>query len=610
MRNGLFAALLFLLAACGQQDDAPPAAETAEPPVDVAATLDAIYAEFDEEQLKLNPFSATFRGDPRYNGEWFPMDPLSDEYFEAELAMNRRYLEQLESFDPAPLTGQDRLSYDVFRLSLQNSIESAERGYDRFAALTPVSQFFSVPNFMVLLGSGNSAQPFNTVEDYDNWLSRSAGFAGHVDFTIRRMREGVEAGVVQPTILMEKTLPQLEAQLVETVEESAFWQPIANLPETFSDEDRSRLEAAYRRHIEDVIVPAYRELHDYIANEYMQHTRDSIGQGEVPGGEEYYAWLVRQRTTTNMTPEEIHEIGKREAGRLYAEMEKVKEEVGFEGDMNAFFDFLLNDPQFYFESAEELVAAYDELRNVINPTLDKLFATQPKSDYILKEVEPFRAQAMAAAQYFPGTPDGSRPGVFYINTYDLPARPKWMMETLSIHEASPGHHFQVSISQEVEELPAFRRFGGYTAYNEGWGLYAESLGKELGLYTDPYQYFGTLYADIWRANRLIVDTGMHALGWTRQQAIDWMQSNSPMADTDAIAEVDRYIAIPAQALAYKIGQLKIRELRTRAEEALGEAFDVREFHDQVLTVGALPLIVLEQHIDRWIAAEKAEAGTS
>ncbi|MEM9335897.1 MAG: DUF885 domain-containing protein, partial [Pseudomonadota bacterium] len=321
------------------------------------------------------------------------------------------------------------------------------------------------------------------------------------------------------------------------------------------------------------------------------------------GGEEWYAWLVRQSTTTTLTPEEIHEIGKREAARLFDEMEKVRDQVGFEGDMKAFFDFLQNDPQFFFASREEIVQGYDALREVIDPKLDKLFATQPKTNYVLKAVEEFRERAAPTASYQAGTPDGSRPGIFYINTYDLNARPKWLMEALSVHEASPGHHFQVSIAQEVEALPAFRRFEFETAYVEGWGLYAESLGTELGLYTDPYQYFGSLFADIWRANRLVVDTGMHALGWTREEAIAFMQSNSPIADTDVVIEVERYIAIPGQALAYKIGQLKIRELRNRAEQQLGDQFDVRAFHDQVLTTGSLPLIVLEAHIDRWIASQ-------
>ncbi len=602
VRSFTLFATLFLLAACSQQDE--PVADVAE--VDIATQLDEIYAEYNEDVLALNPILATFRGDARYNDQW-GIDTLSDEYLAADLAMHRKYYDRVTAIDPDSLAGQERLSYDVFVLARQDAIESHEKGFMKIGQLLPINQLFSVPTFLAQLGSGQSAQPFATAEDYDNWLSRSASFAGHVDLMITRLREGVEAGVVQPTILMEKTLPQLAALIVEDPEQSVFWQPIANMPGLIVDEDRERLAEAYRAHITEVLVPAYERLHNHIRDEYMQHTRDTIARSALPGGDEWYAWLVRQSTTTTMTPEEIHEIGKREAARLFDEMKKVRDEVGFEGDMQAFFKFLQTDPQFFFESREEIVQGYDALRDVIDPKLDQLFATQPKTNYVLRAVEEFRERAAPTASYQAGTPDGSRPGIFYINTYDLSARPKWLMEALSIHEASPGHHFQVSIAQEVEALPAFRRFESETAYVEGWGLYAESLGKELGLYTDPYQYFGSLFADIWRANRLVVDTGMHALGWTREEAIEFMQSNSPIAETDVVIEVERYIAIPGQALAYKIGQLKIRELRTRAEEQLGEKFDVREFHDQVLTTGSLPLIVLEAHIDRWIASKQDAA---
>ena len=599
LRAFVFIAFL-ALAGCEQADEMTEVAT-----VDAAAQLKQLYADYDEEYLALNPLFATFRGDNRFNDQWFPHDPLSDEYAAAALDLNARYLARLVEIDASNLDVQTRLDYDIFKMDRENAIERHEQGYDEFESLTPVSQFFSVPNFLVMLGSGATAQPFATPQDYDNWISRSSGFVPHIDLSISKMREGVELGVVQPGILMEKALPQLAAQVVDDPEQSDFWGPITNMPESFAEEDRSRIETAYREHISNVLSPAYAKLHDYIRDEYMQHTRDSIGQSDLPGGEEYYAFMVRESTTTDYTPEQVHEIGKREAQRIFAEMKRVKDEIGFDGDMQAFFEHLRTDPQYYFDSEEELVGAYDDLRNRINPTLDKSFDAKPAADYVVKAVESFRAESMAAAQYFMGTPDGSRPGIFYINTYDLPSRPNYVMEALSLHEASPGHHFQISLSQEMDDLPAFRKFGGYTAYSEGWGLYAESLGHELGLYTDPLQYFGSLYFDIWRANRLVVDTGMHALGWTRQEAIDWMKSNSPITEVDVVAEVERYIAIPSQALAYKIGQMKIRELRIRAEEALGDDFDVREFHNQVLTTGALPLFVLEAKIDRWIAAQQS-----
>lgn len=600
----LLAAVLLGLTACSKTEE--PAA-----PVDDAAALEArvaeinaLYVEYDEEFLVLNPIFATFRGDNRYNDQWGPYDFLSDEYSEAMYDLHKRYLERIVAIDPEGLNEQDRSNYEIFKFDRENAIEREDLGHNAFGSLTPVSQFFSVPNFIVLLGSGANAQPFNSPEDYDNWIKRSSSMTSHIELTIAKMREGVELGVVQPTVLMEKALPQIEAQVVDSAEESGFWGPISRMPEDFSDEDRERLTSAYREHIENVLVPAYSNLHTYINDEYLKHTRDSIGQSDVPGGAEYYAFLVNETTTTSLSVQEIHDIGKREAERLFAEMEKVKDQVGFDGDMQAFFEHLRTDPKFYYDNPDDLFADYEKLRERIDPELTKIFDVLPKASYELRAVEEFRAQSMAAAQYFPGTPDGSRPGVFYVNTFQLDQRPNYTMEALSLHEANPGHHFQVTVAQELEDLPAFRRFNFYTAYVEGWGLYAESLGHELGLYDDPYQYFGALYFDIWRANRLVVDTGMHSLGWTRQEAIDWMVSNSPVTEVDVISEVDRYIAIPSQALAYKIGQLKIRELRTRAEEVLGENFDVREFHNEVLTSGALPLNVLEDKIDRWIARKK------
>ena len=593
--------VFFTLAACSKE----PMPEEANDNIDVAAALAGLYAEYDEEYLALNPIMATFRGDNRFNDQWGPYDALSDEYAAASLDLHKRYLAKLTDFDTSSLEDQDRTSYEIFKLERENAIERSELGIGEFETLTPVNQMFSMPQYMVMLGSGATVQPFATPEDYDNWIKRSSGFTGHVDLAIAKMREGTELGVVQPRILMEKTLPQLASQVVDTPEQSPFWQPVANMPEDFSEEDRVRIEDEYRDHISNVFVPAYKKLHDYIANEYMKHTRETIGAGDVPGGDDYYAFRVRESTTANYTPEEIHEIGKREAERIFAEMQRIRDEVGFEGDMQEFFEFLRTDPQFYFESREAIVQAYIDLKDVIDPTLDKLFDIKAKAPYVVKAIEEFRERSTPAAHYLPGTPDGSRPGIFYINTYDLSARPKYMMEALSVHEAAPGHHFQLSIAQETEGLPAFRRFGGYTAYTEGWGLYAESLGKELGLYTDPYQYFGALYADIWRANRLVVDTGMHVMGWSRQDAIDYMRSNSPITETDVVAEVERYIAIPSQALAYKVGQLKIRDLRNRAEEKLGDAFDVRQFHNQVLTTGSVPLLVLEARINDWIESQLA-----
>jgi uncharacterized protein (DUF885 family) len=574
-----------------------------QPDQQASERLSAMFAEYDEGFLELNPISATFRGDHRYDDVF--VNSLSDEYATQMRSLNERYLERLSEFDPESLEPQDRLSYDIFKLQRENALEGFAEGYFDLRNLMPVNQFFGFHNFLAILGSGGNAQPFVTVDDYENWISRSAGYDQWTDAAIAKMREGMEAGVVQPRLIMEKVIPQLEAHLVDDVEESVFWRPIENMPDDIPTADRERLTAVYREHIENLIVPAYRRMRDFVRDEYLPHTRDTVGLSHIPGGAELYGYNARTITTTDLTPEQIHEIGKREAEKLFAEMERVRDEVGFEGDMQAFFEYLRTDPEFFFDQEEDLLAGYEVLREEIDAALGRIFDVVPKADYVVQPIEPFRAPQMAAAQYFRAAPDGSRPGIFYVNTYKLDSRPKYVMEALSLHEASPGHHFQISIAQEIERLPNFRRFGGFTAYVEGWGLYAESLGQELGLYTDPYQYFGALYFDIWRANRLVVDTGMHALGWTRQQAIDWMMSNSPMTEQDVVAEVDRYIVIPGQALAYKIGQLKIRELRTRAEQELGAEFDVREFHNVVLTAGAVPLPVLESRVDRWIKSERS-----
>jgi len=596
----LYLLLLLLLAGC-EQSLQPKSEEvaSAQSPTAVSEKLDKLYADWNEEYLRLNPFSATHRGDHRFDDQWGP-DGLSEAYQQQDQDMNSKFLQRLLAHDPERLNSQDRLSYELFLYQRKQTLDAYDQGFVEFGDLIPINQFFSTASYLVQLGSGGSAQPFKTTKDYDNWIARSHGFSGHVDLLIKHMDEGIGRGVVQPRILMERLLPQLAAQQVDKVEDSSFWKPVENMPEEFSEPERKRISANYAKHIKQVLIPAYARLHDYINNEYLPHTRNGVGLSDLPGGRDYYNYLVRKSTTTTLTAVEIHEIGKTEVARLYSEMERIREQVEFDGDMQAFFEYLRTSPKFYAQNSEELLDGYEQLHKRVAPELQHLFNIQPRSDYVIKEVEAFRAPSMAAAQYNSGTPDGSRPGIFYVNTYDLPSRPMYMMQAISLHEASPGHHFQISIAQEQDELPAFRRFGGFTAYSEGWGLYAESLGKELGLYQDTYQYFGSLVAEIWRANRLVVDTGIHALGWTRQQAIDWMLKYSPMVEQDVTAEVDRYIAIPSQALAYKIGQLKIRALRERSEQKLGDGFDIKAFHDLVLTTGSIPLSLLEDAIVRWL----------
>lgn len=550
-----------------------------------------------EESLKLNPLMATEIGDMRYNDQ-FP-NYIGPEHRKKQQQLESEYLEKIKAFDPSGLNERDRLTYDSFKTGRELETES----FQFPAYLLPINQSFSLPNYFVQLGSGKSSQPFKTVKDYEDFLSRIDGFVVWVNQAITNMKEGVQKGYVQPKILMEKVLPQLKAHVVENPEESLFWDPVKNMPVEFSKEERARLTAAYQKAIQTEIVPAFRALHDFIRDDYMKHTRATVGLSDLPNGKEWYAYQVKAYTTTDLTPEQIHQMGLDEVERIHGEMRNVMKELGFKGDLKAFFDYMNSEPKFYFTKREDLIDGYTQLKERVRPLLPKLFDVMPKADYEVRAVEPYREKSASGGSYDSAAPDGSRPGVFYVNAYDLSARPKWAMEALSLHEAAPGHHFQIAIQQEMEELPRFRRFGGYGAYVEGWGLYAESLGKELGVYTDPYQYFGALNAELWRAIRLVVDTGIHAKGWTREDVLKYMYENSAVKEARAVSEAERYIANAGQALGYKIGQMKIRELRTRAEQKLGDKFNVREFHNEVLLSGALPLDVLENKIDRWIAGK-------
>ncbi|HEX4855055.1 DUF885 domain-containing protein [Arenimonas sp.] len=597
---------LLALGGCSRdaaEPTAPVAAEaTQADPAAVAAELDALLAEWHESELKANPIFATALGDLRYNDQ-LP-DMFSASYRAEQEARERDFLARVQALDRDALSGQHRLSYDIFIADRESSLAG-----NRFPGwMLPVNQFGNYGSFMAQLGSGQGLQPFKEVKHYDDFLARIARFPVLNDSAIANMREGIAAGVVQPVPVVEKAIPQFAAHAVDEVEQSVFWGPIKNMPAEFPEAERERLTAAYRDAIASTLVPAYAKMRDFLRDEYLPKARTGVGQMHLPDGKAWYAHNVRVNTTTDLTPEEIHQFGLEEVARILAEMNAVREQVGFEGDLPAFFEHLGTDDQFYFKTEEEALQAYRDVQKKINPRLEQLFDIFPKADYEVRPVEAFRAASEAGASYQSPSPDGSRPGVFYLNTHNLRAQPNFLVETLSIHEASPGHHFQISIQQEVESLPAFRRFGGYTAYSEGWALYAESLGKEMGLFTDPYQWYGRLSDEQLRAMRLVVDTGLHYYGWDRQQAIDYMLANSSMAESDVIAEVERYIVIPGQALAYKVGQRVIRELREEAEAELGEKFDVRAFHRQVLVDGALPMGVLQTKIREWIAAEKAKQG--
>ncbi len=458
---------------------------------------------------------------------------------------------------------------------------------------------------MPMLASGTGAQPFRNARDYDNFGERLRAYPAWSDQAIANMREGMRRGIVQPRVVMERLVAQLDELILDDAKASLFYEAVRHLPATISGEDAQRIAAEYEHTIRDGVLPAYRRLRDFIRQEYLSAARASVAWTALPQGPEWYAYLVEVQTTTQMQPADIHRMGLQEVARIRNEMERTRREVKFKGNLKAFFAYVQNDDKFYFDKPEDLLQAYRDLKRRIDARLPQLFSDFPKAHYEVRAVEAYRAASAAAASYQAPSADGTRPGIFYVNTFNLKAQPRYGTETLSLHEAAPGHHFQVAIQQEIESLPRFRRFGGNTGFIEGWALYAESLGKELGLFEDPYQYFGRLNDEMLRAMRLVVDTGLHTKGWTREQAIDYMLANSSLARSDIESEVERYIANPGQALAYKIGQFKFTELRARAQRELGARFDLKAFHSQLLRDGALPLEVLDAKTRRWIEGQKA-----
>jgi len=565
--------------------------------------LAALFAASDEANLKRNPIAGLFRGDDRYAAHLGNF--LTDAYYAAERDAARAELAALAKIDRSRLTPQEQISYDVFKWQRELDLRGLQPDLLAATAVRPIDHFNGVHTFFAEISSGESAAPFKTVKDYENGLTRIDDFVAISDTAIARMREGMASGVVQPKLITQNVIEQLDQMLADSVEDSAFYQPLKAMPAAIPPADQARLKTAYRASISTELRPALQRLRDFMANDYLPASRSTVGLQDMKGGPELYRYLVQVNTTTDLTPEQIHQIGLDEVTRLHAEMDKVKTQVGYTGTLQQFFEHIRTDPKFKPASREWLQQEYVRIGKRLDRTLPNLFSTLPKAPLEIRPVPALTEKGAARGSYNSGTPDGSRPGIFYFNAYDLPSRTTPSMETLYLHEGAPGHHFQISLAQENTALPDFQRFGGNTAYAEGWGLYAETLGKELGVYTDPYQYFGYLDSQLFRAIRLVVDTGIHAKGWTRDQTIQYILDNSSRGRSNATAETERYIAIPGQALAYKIGQLKISELRARAERELGPKFDVRDFHAQVLMSGALPLAVLEAKIDRWIAAKKA-----
>lgn len=555
-----------------------------------ADDFDALLDESWEWQLAQYPLLASRLGDRRYNRQW---TDLGIEAFEQRHEVRRDFLRRLRIIDSSALSTGNQLNYDLMRRQLEDAID----GHEFRAYLMPISQRGGLQSLDTIA----EGLRLDTVQDFEDWIARISLIPDVIEKTMKLQEEGRKKGYMPPKILMERIPAQIDKQLVESGTDSPFFKAFAQMPATIPVEEQDRLREAVTSVIEESLVPAYRDFSRYMNETYLPASRDSIGASSLPNGEAYYEYRTRQFTTTQMTPDEIHRLGLNEVARIRAEMQLVIDELEFDGSFQEFLHFLRTDPQFYFDTPEELFDAYLAICKRIDPQLVKLFGKLPRTPYGLRSIPDNIAPDTTTAYYSRPAADGSRAGYYYVNLYRPEVRPKYEMEVLSVHEAVPGHHLQIALQMELPDLPNFRRYTGFTAFTEGWGLYSESLGDELGLYKDPYSHFGALTYDMWRAVRLVVDTGMHYKGWTRQQAIDFFMDNAAKTELDIINEIDRYIGWPGQALAYKIGQLKIMELKAKAKQTLRDNFDIRAFHDAVLGGGALPLEVLETRMNRWLA---------
>jgi uncharacterized protein (DUF885 family) len=552
-------------------------------------------------RMRLSPLEATQYGYARYNG-LLPAD-FTDNYRDSLKNFYVRFRDGLKKWDRSKLSAGDGISYDILQWETGTRIEAFKYPYYYF----PFNQFYAVPLTMGQLGSGDGFQPFNSVEDHENWLSRARAFGPWADSAIVYFKKGMDANLVLPKALVVKMIPQMEALVTEQPEKSLFYAPVTRLGKITSDTATiARIKNEYVQVIKESIVPAYKKLAVFLKTDYLPKARASSGISALPGGAEWYAYLVRDQTTTGKSPEEIYQTGLREVARIRGIMDSVRQAVGFKGDLTAFFEYMKTDKRFMpYKSPKEVLDAFERIHQTMQPQLATMFHHVPNTRFEIRQTEAFRA-ASASAEYNQGSPDGKRPGIFYVPILDATTfNTTSGMESLFLHEAIPGHHYQISLQQEDSLLPAFRRFGGNNAYVEGWALYCESLGRELGLYTDPYQYMGALGDEIHRAIRLVVDVAIHSKGMTREEAIKYMMDNEAISRDGATAEIERYMAIPGQALGYKIGALKIRELRTKYETELKDKFHLADFHDEVLKDGAMPLEVLEKKMDAWAAGVKS-----
>ena len=583
--------VLFTLSCSSPKKDNPPAEKP---------KLDSLLAAFYEDYLKFSPLNATIMGDNRYDG--LLPNTITASYRDEVRTLYTGYREKLTAYDREELSDDDQMNYDVLLWECDIALEGLKfKDY-----LIPVNQFFDLHLLVGQMAGGSSIHPFKTVKDYDNWLSRLTSYVAWCDTAIVNMKQGLKEGYVLPKALIKKTIPQFTALDHGPLKDHLFYSPVKNFPQDFSGEDKVRLTAAYETMLKDSVIPAHKRMSDFLQKEYLPAGRETSGIDALPGGKDYYNYFIKYYTTTSMSADQVFALGKSEVDRLTKEMETVKNQVGFKGDLKAFFASLDARKELKpFKKPEEVIANFNAIHERMKPNLAKLFDKTPKMQFEVRRTEAFR-EVSASAEYMVGSKDGSRPGIFYVPIPDVKRYSTLSDEDLFLHEAIPGHHYQTALQVENTSLPGFRAAITYSAYSEGWGLYAESLGKELGLYTDPYQYFGMLSAEMHRAVRLVVDAGMHSQGWTREQAIQYSKDHEALSEQRIIAEIERYMAIPGQALSYKIGQLKILELRAKAEKELGDKFKISEFHNQVLDVGSIPLKVLEDKIDRWIeSARKA-----
>jgi uncharacterized protein (DUF885 family) len=578
-----------------------------------AEDLETLFKEYQTFKLGINPIEATKAGYAQYNDTI--ANYVSDEYQSYLLDNYSGFLEKISAIDTTDLGDTQKLALGVMEWDCAIKKEGIERPLAVITSpiynlptleLFPLGQIQSLHLYVAQLAGGTSVHPFNTIKDYDDWLDRIEDYLTFLDTSIIKMKEGLANDVVLPKTLVVKMIPQIAAFVSEPVEDHLFYKPILNIPDTFKAVEKERLKKSYKNVISEKIIPKYRALKLFLEEVYLPKARETSGIGSLPNGEETYKYLIRLHTTTNMNAEEIHELGKKEVARIREEMGKAMKDLDFKGDLMAFFEHVrTNEKLLPFSEADSVIAHFKSIEHKLALKLDSLFNIKPKAGFEVRRTEAFR-EASASAEYVPGSKDASRPGVFYVPIPNVQEFNVLTSEALFLHEAVPGHHFQLSLQQENTDLPAFLHPESMGVFVEGWALYAESLGKELGLYEDPYQYFGMLSMEMHRAIRLVVDTGIHAKGWTREQAIQYSLENEADSEAGIIAEIERYMATPGQALSYKIGQLKIRELRTRAEKTLGNDFDIRDFHDQVLNSGSLPLILLEKKINNWIATVKSK----